>query len=180
MSQCASNHHQAASALRRQSSFRTSCSRRTNTLLKERSPQTERTRRHHRHRHRWKEKSTTLVTTQALVPGPDDRASKEHQDLNTSWENRGPIVRSVFDTTLRDGEQSPATLTSTEKVQIATNLAKLGVDIIEAGFPIASPDDLEGEEIMRDSGNKVSTTGTCVICGLSRANEKDIACAWKG
>ena len=47
----------------------------------------------------------------------------------------------IFDTTLRDGEQSPgATLTSIEKLEIARMLAKLGVDIIEAGFPIASPD----------------------------------------
>jgi hypothetical protein len=50
----------------------------------------------------------------------------------------------IFDTTLRDGEQSPgATLTSKEKLDIARQLAKLGVDIIEAGFPIASPDDFE-------------------------------------
>jgi isopropylmalate/homocitrate/citramalate synthase len=50
----------------------------------------------------------------------------------------------IFDTTLRDGEQSPgATLTSKEKLDIARQLAKLGVDIIEAGFPVASPDDFE-------------------------------------
>ena len=184
MSQCASNHHQAASAMRRQSSFRTSCSRRTNTLLEERSPpQTER-RRHHRHRHRWKEKSTTLVTTQALVPGPDDSSVKRAprpEYIPGKIEDQS-YVR-VFDTTLRDGEQSPgATLTSTEKVQIATNLAKLGVDIIEAGFPIASPDDLEAvRNIARVVGNKVYDDGYVpVICGLSRANEKDIACAWEG
>ena len=52
------------------------------------------------------------------------------------------VVR-IFDTTLRDGEQSPgATLTSAEKLEIARQLAALGVDIIEAGFPAASPDDL--------------------------------------
>ena len=51
----------------------------------------------------------------------------------------------IFDTTLRDGEQSPgASLTSAEKIDIARQLARLGVDIIEAGFPAASPDDLEG------------------------------------
>jgi 2-isopropylmalate synthase len=50
----------------------------------------------------------------------------------------------IFDTTLRDGEQSPgATMTSAEKLEVARTLAKLGVDIIEAGFPAASPDDLE-------------------------------------
>ncbi len=49
----------------------------------------------------------------------------------------------IFDTTLRDGEQSPgASLTSAEKLEIARHLAALGVDIIEAGFPAASPDDL--------------------------------------
>ncbi|HAX68105.1 MAG TPA: hypothetical protein PK152_15885, partial [Anaerolineales bacterium] len=47
----------------------------------------------------------------------------------------------IFDTTLRDGEQSPgATMTSAEKLEVAHNLARLGVDIIEAGFPAASPD----------------------------------------
>ena len=50
----------------------------------------------------------------------------------------------IFDTTLRDGEQSPgATMTSAEKLEVAHNLARLGVDIIEAGFPAASPDELE-------------------------------------
>ena len=50
----------------------------------------------------------------------------------------------IFDTTLRDGEQSPgATMTSAEKLEVARALARLGVDIIEAGFPAASPDDLE-------------------------------------
>jgi len=50
----------------------------------------------------------------------------------------------IFDTTLRDGEQSPgATMTSAEKLEVAQSLARLGVDIIEAGFPAASPDDLE-------------------------------------
>ena len=72
-------------------------------------------------------------------------------------------------------------MTSTEKVQIATNLAKLGVDIIEAGFPIASPDDLEAvRNIAKVAGNKVSRTVRSPIYGLSRANEKDIACAWEG
>ncbi len=50
----------------------------------------------------------------------------------------------IFDTTLRDGEQSPgATLTSAEKLEIARALARMGVDVMEAGFPAASPDDLE-------------------------------------
>ncbi|GAH05887.1 unnamed protein product, partial [marine sediment metagenome] len=50
----------------------------------------------------------------------------------------------IFDTTLRDGEQSPgATMTSFEKIEVARALARMGVDIIEAGFPAASPDDFE-------------------------------------
>jgi 2-isopropylmalate synthase len=87
----------------------------------------------------------------------------------------------IFDTTLRDGEQSPgATLTSSEKLEIARNLAKLGVDIIEAGFPIASPDDFAAVKQIADVvGNEMFEDGYVpVIAGLSRANEKDIARAW--
>ena len=77
----------------------------------------------------------------------------------------------IFDTTLRDGEQSPgATLTSKEKLDIARQLAKLGVDIIEAGFPVASPDDFDAvRSIALDVGNSVAEDGYVpVICGLSR------------
>uniref|UniRef100_A0A7S1ZU42 2-isopropylmalate synthase n=1 Tax=Trieres chinensis TaxID=1514140 RepID=A0A7S1ZU42_TRICV len=87
----------------------------------------------------------------------------------------------IFDTTLRDGEQSPgATLTSSEKLEIARMLAKLGVDVIEAGFPIASPDDFDAVRQIADVvGNEVFEDGYVpVICGLSRANEKDIKRAW--
>lgn len=87
----------------------------------------------------------------------------------------------IFDTTLRDGEQSPgATLTSQEKLEIARMLAKLGVDIIEAGFPIASPDDFAAVKQIADIvGNEVFDDGYVpVVCGLSRANEKDIQRAW--
>ena len=60
----------------------------------------------------------------------------------------------IFDTTLRDGEQSPgASLTSVEKLEIARQLARLGVDVIEAGFPAASPDDLAAvQRIAREVG----------------------------
>lgn len=88
----------------------------------------------------------------------------------------------IFDTTLRDGEQSPgATLTSDEKLEIARMLAKLGVDIIEAGFPIASPDDFSAVKQIADIvGNEVFEDGYVpVICGLSRANPKDIERAWE-
>lgn len=87
----------------------------------------------------------------------------------------------IFDTTLRDGEQSPgATLTSNEKLEIARNLALLGVDIIEAGFPIASPDDFNAVKQIADVvGNELFDDGYVpVIAGLSRANEKDIQRAW--
>ncbi len=75
----------------------------------------------------------------------------------------------IFDTTLRDGEQSPgASMTRDEKVRIAKVLEKLRVDVIEAGFAIASPGDFEAvravAEAVRDS----------TICSLARANEKDI------
>ncbi|MEL6149493.1 MAG: 2-isopropylmalate synthase [Chloroflexota bacterium] len=83
-----------------------------------------------------------------------------------------------FDTTLRDGEQSPgATLTSVEKLEIARQLDKLGVDIIEAGFPAASPDDLAAvQRISREVG----TEGGPTIAGLARAVEGDILTCWEG
>lgn len=90
----------------------------------------------------------------------------------------------VFDTTLRDGEQSPgATLTSKEKLDIARHLAKLGVDVIEAGFPAASKDDFDAvRTIAKEVGNVIEDRGddgyVPVICGLSRCNEKDIRTAW--
>ncbi len=78
----------------------------------------------------------------------------------------------IFDTTLRDGEQSPgATLNVEEKLIIARQLARLGVDIIEAGFPFASPGDFEAvQKIAREVG----TADGPVICGLARATKADI------
>ena len=87
----------------------------------------------------------------------------------------------IFDTTLRDGEQSPgATLTSKEKLDIARQLAKLGVDVIEAGFPVASPDDFEAvRTIAMEVGNEVQPDGYVpVICGLSRTKPADLERAW--
>ena len=77
---------------------------------------------------------------------------------------------------------SGATLTSKEKLDIARNLAKLGVDVIEAGFPIASPDDLDAvRNIAKYVGNEPFADGYVpVICGLSRANKKDIDASWEG
>lgn len=88
----------------------------------------------------------------------------------------------IFDTTLRDGEQSPgASLTSSEKLEIARQLSKLGVDIIEAGFPAASPDDLAAvKRIAQDVGNPLDPNARVpVIAGLARANKNDIDKCWE-
>ncbi|KAI3408926.1 uncharacterized protein J3R85_019994 [Psidium guajava] len=89
----------------------------------------------------------------------------------------------VFDTTLRDGEQSPgATMTTKEKLDIARQLAKLRVDIIEAGFPASSKDDFEAvKAIALEVGNTLYPDDgyVPVICGLSRCNEMDIRAAWE-
>ncbi|MEA2366934.1 MAG: 2-isopropylmalate synthase, partial [Thermoleophilaceae bacterium] len=79
----------------------------------------------------------------------------------------------IFDTTLRDGEQSPGiSLNKQEKLEIAHQLARLGVDVIEAGFPIASPGDFEAvQAIAREVHGPV-------ICGLARANPQDVDAAW--
>jgi 2-isopropylmalate synthase len=80
----------------------------------------------------------------------------------------------IFDTTLRDGEQSPgATMTHDEKMEIAEMLDDMGVDIIEAGFPIASDGDFEA---VRDIAKAAKSA---VICGLARANFKDIDRCWE-
>ncbi len=78
----------------------------------------------------------------------------------------------IFDTTLRDGEQSPgAALNISEKLEIAHALEEMGVDVIEAGFPISSPGDFRAvQRISREIRE-------CVICGLTRANRKDIDAA---
>ncbi len=90
----------------------------------------------------------------------------------------------IFDTTLRDGEQSPgATMTSAEKLEVARNLARMGVDIIEAGFPAASPDDLEAvRRIALEVGRPAVSEPDAkvpVIAGLARANKTDIDKAWE-
>lgn len=80
----------------------------------------------------------------------------------------------IFDTTLRDGEQSPGiSLNTTEKLEIAHQLARLGVDVIEAGFPIASPGDFEAvQAIAREVHGPV-------VAGLARANSADVDRAWE-
>ena len=83
--------------------------------------------------------------------------------------NDGPDHVRIFDTTLRDGEQSPGiSLNTGEKLEIAHQLARLGVDVIEAGFPIASPGDFEAvQAIAREVEGPV-------IAGLARAHSADV------
>ena len=76
----------------------------------------------------------------------------------------------IFDTTLRDGEQSPgASMNTAEKLEIARQLVRLGVDVIEAGFPISSPGDFES---VRRVAAEVGDAAT--VCALSRAIPADI------
>ncbi|MBA3328869.1 MAG: 2-isopropylmalate synthase [Solirubrobacterales bacterium] len=83
----------------------------------------------------------------------------------------------IFDTTLRDGEQSPGiSLNTVEKLEIAHQLARLGVDVIEAGFPIASPGDFGAVEAIARASNDFPTHHP-VIAGLARAQAPDIEAA---
>src|SRR5947199_3773519 len=93
-------------------------------------------------------------------------------DTTTQSRREEDRVR-IFDTTLRDGEQSPGiSLNKAEKLEIAQQLARLGVDIIEAGFPITSPGDFEAvQAIAREVEGPV-------VCGLARTGFQDIDAAW--
>ncbi|MEX0716559.1 MAG: 2-isopropylmalate synthase, partial [Planctomycetaceae bacterium] len=84
------------------------------------------------------------------------------------------VIR-IFDTTLRDGEQSPGcSMNTEEKLQIAAALVELGVDIIEAGFPISSPGDFDAvQRIARQFGDRTT------ICALARCRKEDIDRAWE-
>ena len=92
----------------------------------------------------------------------------------------------IFDTSLRDGEQAPgASMTSAEKLEVARALARLGVDIIEAGFPAASPDDLAAVQSIAAEVGRQPVEGRPqaeppVICGLARCTRSDIDAAWNG
>ena len=80
----------------------------------------------------------------------------------------------IFDTTLRDGEQAAGgALNINEKLEIARQLERLGVDVIEAGFPISSPGDFEAVELI------AKEIKTPIICALARANKSDIDRAWE-
>jgi len=96
--------------------------------------------------------------------------SIEHPSFGTLPEDR--VI--IFDTTLRDGEQSPGfSMNLEEKLRMAEALADLGVDVMEAGFPIASPGDFEAVRAVAESSIGQSADGP-VICGLARSGREDI------
>jgi 2-isopropylmalate synthase len=95
--------------------------------------------------------------------------SINHPSFGTLDENR--II--IFDTTLRDGEQSPGfSMNLHEKIRMAEALTELGVDVMEAGFPIASPGDFESVKAIAESVGQRDDTP--VICGLARSGREDI------
>ncbi len=98
----------------------------------------------------------------------------EQSSKATTMSSTNPRRIVIFDTTLRDGEQSPgASMNLAEKMEVAHALVELGVDVIEAGFPIASPGDFEAVcEIAKNVRGSV-------ICGLARCRNADIDRAWE-
>lgn len=107
---------------------------------------------------------------------------------NPSLEPTKPELVRIFDTTLRDGEQSPGvSLTADMKLQIAEQLARLGVDVIEAGFPVSSPGDMSGVQmIARNVGRAKRNNKHGLIAdppgiaAMARASRTDIDSAWRG
>lgn len=103
-------------------------------------------------------------------------SSAKHGTESISETAKSDLAREIkiFDTTLRDGEQSPgASMSLAEKLEVAQLLAEMGVDVIEAGFPIASPGDFESVKQI------AQTVRGPTICGLARCNDKDIDTAWE-
>ena len=92
----------------------------------------------------------------------------------------------IFDTSLRDGEQAPgASMNTAEKLEVARGLSRLGVDVIEAGFPAASPDDLAAVQAIAAEIGQAPIAGRPqaeppIICGLARCTRNDIEAAWQG
>jgi 2-isopropylmalate synthase len=108
------------------------------------------------------------ATPDGDTEGSLDMTPNMNQNANPPYTNEKDRVR-IFDTTLRDGEQSPgAAMTHEEKLEVAALLDEMGVDIIEAGFPIASNGDFEAVSAIS------ATVKNAVVCGLSRAGFKDI------
>ncbi len=103
----------------------------------------------------------------------NDVPERPPKDQGTSTNGKHADRVFIFDTTLRDGEQSPGiSLNVQEKLEIAHQLARLGVDIIEAGFPITSPGDFEAVTAI------AKHVEGPVICGLARTSAQDIDAAW--
>src|SRR5689334_18064774 len=114
--------------------------------------------------------SNTNSNSKTVPPAVDIRAGQANKPSSAV----APRMIRIFDTTLRDGEQSPgASMNITEKLEIAQALVDMGVDIIEAGFPIASPGDFEA---VRQIATNIRGS---VICGLARCNDADIDRAWE-
>lgn len=107
---------------------------------------------------------------------------------NPSLQPTKPELVRIFDTTLRDGEQSPGvSLTADMKLQIAEQLARLGVDVIEAGFPVSSPGDMSGVQMIARSVGRAKRNnkhGLIAdppgIAAMARASRVDIDSAWRG
>src|SRR5262245_23410621 len=108
------------------------------------------------------------------IPVMDATTNASTKNQAAAGQSTTPRIIKIFDTTLRDGEQSPgASMNITEKLEIAQALVDMGVDIIEAGFPIASPGDFEA--VKQIAANIRGST----ICGLARCNDADIDRAWE-
>src|SRR5499425_2940446 len=94
-----------------------------------------------------------------------------HRKQSDTGSGKNRVI--IFDTTLRDGEQSPgASMNLDEKIKIALLLEEMGIDVIEAGFPIASNGDFES---VREIARLVKTSS---VAGLARAARRDIDRAW--
>ncbi|MHB8491687.1 MAG: beta/alpha barrel domain-containing protein, partial [Solirubrobacteraceae bacterium] len=111
----------------------------------------------------------------------DSNGSAPEPTGGTQPATRSPQGRvHIFDTTLRDGEQSPGiALNRQEKLEIAHQLARLGVDIIEAGFPITSRGDFEAVQAIARAELLKPDGEPPVICGLARTSMQDIEAAWE-
>lgn len=118
----------------------------------------------------------------------NDTPADDMRGQTMNLRRNSPDLVRIFDTTLRDGEQSPgATLTADEKLEIAEQLSRLGVDIIEAGFPASSPGDLSAVQRIAASVGRAMRTdkhGALVeppcIAAMGRASRSDIDQAWRG
>ena len=117
------------------------------------------------------------ATTEGVTPHHIDYVAVKPTE-HDKYTGRDPARVKIFDTTLRDGEQSPGcTMNTEEKLAVAKQLAKLGVDIIEAGFPIASKGDFEAVSKIASTVGQLEDPP--IICGLSRALKNDISTCYE-